>query len=1071
VGVIAVRNESVRLSLEDDFTSGMARATAATALFKRELNGLDGKNVSRDLDATSDSVDRVGDSSRRAAPRTKEAASGMRLLADAAITLGPALIPLGAATIPAITGALAGLGAAAGGIGVAVLAMNGLGDALKAIDKAHTEPTAENLQAMRVELEKLGPAGADFAKHLSDIRPVLSDLQNTARTGLFPGVEAGIDDLLTRLPQVQRIIADLSEGLGGLASEAGDSLGGDRFTAFFDYIESDARPTLEAFGHSLGNVTEGLANMLVAFAPLSRDFTGGFEDMTARFAEWSRTLQTNQGFQEFLAYIRKSGPQAIEFLSALADALTGLLEAAAPVGSVVLPVLTQMAKLFAAIAKSPIGPPLYAAAAALIVFNRAAKVTSGLLPSLTSGFGSLGAQAVTTRQQLALLGTAGAAAALGLGTVSDGFNQLDSISRSKDTIDATVQSFQDLQDTLSYSNVGKYADDLHINLARLAEDLATNGKNGEYAQRVLNQLGEDSHGVGAAFSSLGGNILPFYTANADKAYDANKDLKAIIEKMGGPLGQQRGLMGAVTGVAGGLASALGTASHAAQDFSNSLAELNGWFDRREAVRNYRDAIDALRKSLKDGFTREDAANIDAIGRSILQVADGIKSPGRRADFLAGARAQLEDLANHAAPKAAAEIQKVIDKFDAKGLTHPAPLKLIADTKPADDAIANTRRDLHKLSLEKTEPKISADAAQADETVNGVRYNLKSLAAKPTTPKITVDAGGAFGVIDGITRALNGIDRFIPVTVSVSQVGRLPVQHAVGGYTGDGRKYEPAGIVHRGEVVLPQEIVKRDRSMLASRYGFLPNMDKLRGYASGGYAKNFDGDYMTDIRNGRPSDEMSERIQFFVEGVQSATKVLKALKDELEKSKDALDKQRQKVDDITSAMGSLSSSVASRFDVNLGETSKTPWASGGGLQSMIDTATSQASQFPAIIAALKAAGLQGPALSEALQEMSFSQLQALAANPSGAAQLGASLSSLYAAQQAAGGAGAEAVYGGPLARESAKVDRLIAEVRELRKDVRQASKDNKDGHKHTADAAAGVHQSFGDGHRRGKRGPR
>ncbi|MBF6854176.1 phage tail tape measure protein, partial [Acinetobacter baumannii] len=32
--------------------------------------------------------------------------------------------------------------------------------------------------------------------------------------------------------------------------------------------------------------------------------------------------------------------------------------------------------------------------------------------------------------------------------------------------------------------------------------------------------------------------------------------------------------------------------------------------------------------------------------------------------------------------------------------------------------------------------------------------------------------------------------------------------AEGGYTGSGRKYEPAGIVHKGEVVWSQEDIKR-----------------------------------------------------------------------------------------------------------------------------------------------------------------------------------------------------------------------------------------------------------------------
>jgi hypothetical protein len=183
---VAVRNESVRLSLDDQFSSGMARAAAATALFKKELNGLDGKRVSRDLDDTAKSVDRVGTSSRKAGPEIDKFSGRLRLLADAAVVLGPALIPLGAAAIPALTGALAGLGAAAGGVGVTLLAFNGIGDALKAIDAYQLEPTVENLQKMQVALEKLGPAGAAVRHFLDDLEPQLHDLQNVARAGCSP---------------------------------------------------------------------------------------------------------------------------------------------------------------------------------------------------------------------------------------------------------------------------------------------------------------------------------------------------------------------------------------------------------------------------------------------------------------------------------------------------------------------------------------------------------------------------------------------------------------------------------------------------------------------------------------------------------------------------------------------------------------------------------------------------------------------------------------------------------------------------------------------------------------------
>ncbi|MBM6442409.1 phage tail tape measure protein [Pseudomonas sp. MIL9] len=56
----------------------------------------------------------------------------------------------------------------------------------------------------------------------------------------------------------------------------------------------------------------------------------------------------------------------------------------------------------------------------------------------------------------------------------------------------------------------------------------------------------------------------------------------------------------------------------------------------------------------------------------------------------------------------------------------------------------------------------------------------------------------------------------------------------GGYTGDGGKYQPAGIVHKGEVVIRKEVVQQ-RGMR----GYLERLNK-RGYADGGYVGSSDG---------------------------------------------------------------------------------------------------------------------------------------------------------------------------------------------------------------------------------------
>lgn len=63
---------------------------------------------------------------------------------------------------------------------------------------------------------------------------------------------------------------------------------------------------------------------------------------------------------------------------------------------------------------------------------------------------------------------------------------------------------------------------------------------------------------------------------------------------------------------------------------------------------------------------------------------------------------------------------------------------------------------------------------------------------------------------------------------IASMGDFIKGKADGGYTGDGGKYEAAGIVHRGEWVVPQEVVQRPGMM-----GFLNQLTYGKGYADGG----------------------------------------------------------------------------------------------------------------------------------------------------------------------------------------------------------------------------------------------
>lgn len=378
---MAVRREKVLLEVESDLAPTMIRDAAAAKLLAKELRGLSGQAVStsratRDMSTDNDNLSR---SATKAESTINQLTGRLRLLADVAAILGPALIPVGAVAIPAVAGLANELGVAALAGGTAILAFQGVGDALTAWNNAVLKPTAANLKTARIALEQLSPAARQMVATLQDLRPVLQGLRDTAAKGLFPGVTDALDALQDRLPDVERILHRVSSTLGDLLRDGGESLASARWDDFFHFLATDATQTLSSLGHVVGDLTHGMAELWMAFDPLNDDFSGWLEDVASGFDSWATGLSQTKGFTEFIDYVRTNGPQVADTFGALGNALLQIVEASAPLGGPVLKALESIARVVATIADSDLGTPIMGAVTAMALLSRATKVYEGLV--------------------------------------------------------------------------------------------------------------------------------------------------------------------------------------------------------------------------------------------------------------------------------------------------------------------------------------------------------------------------------------------------------------------------------------------------------------------------------------------------------------------------------------------------------------------------------------------------------------------------------------------------------------------------------------------------------------------
>ncbi len=391
---MGTRRERVVLDLQDDLSPGLVRGAAAAKLLDRALDDLNGHAVqtSRVSQQVSRDIDSVTGSAGRADRSINQLTGRLRLFADAAAIFGPGAVPVGGVLAAGVAGFASQLGFAAVAGGVLIGSMQGLGDALGAMNKAQLDPTNKNLQKAKEALERLSPAAEEFAEAAFDLKPALVAIRDMGAEALFPGLTESLDDLERLGPRVASIFQTVAGAAGEIAADGAASLASDRWADFFAFIEAEAPQALSELSSTIGAVTHGLSELWEAFGPLNSDMSGWLMDAASGFDEWATGLKATEGFAEFVDYIRTTGPQVADTLGALGDALVQIVQATAPLAGPVLAGLEGAAKAIGAIADSDLGTPIFAGIAALALLNRSLAVTAALSKTtLSSGmFAGLG---------------------------------------------------------------------------------------------------------------------------------------------------------------------------------------------------------------------------------------------------------------------------------------------------------------------------------------------------------------------------------------------------------------------------------------------------------------------------------------------------------------------------------------------------------------------------------------------------------------------------------------------------------------------------------------------------------
>ncbi|MFC8077524.1 hypothetical protein ACFUN8_18555 [Streptomyces sp. NPDC057307] len=320
---------------------------------------------------------------------TAAAVRGILTLATKLTTLGPIAIAAGAVGAAALGGITAGAvaaGAAVGAFGLAakpqlaeVANAAKLGEAAQKAMAAGAEDAAEKQKLYKDALAEMPPATRATAVAFVGLKGDFDKWSDSLAGTTMPVFTKGIGILRSMLPALTPLVktaagafTDMLDGL-----DKGVTSGG--FKKFMDELNTTAKQTLPHFIGIIKNVFMGFGGIIRAFLPEAANMTGGLEDMTAKFREWSEGLGQSQGFKTFMDYVKENGPLIGGTLKDVAVTLGNLIIALAPLAGVTLPILAFIAEQ---IAKIP--PPILTGIAVAITAIKIAMMAWSAYLWLTS---------------------------------------------------------------------------------------------------------------------------------------------------------------------------------------------------------------------------------------------------------------------------------------------------------------------------------------------------------------------------------------------------------------------------------------------------------------------------------------------------------------------------------------------------------------------------------------------------------------------------------------------------------------------------------------------------------------
>ncbi|MEE3805465.1 hypothetical protein V2H29_00715 [Lysinibacillus fusiformis] len=248
-----------------------------------------------------------------------------------------AVLPMIAPLIANIGVAIANLGPMIGTVAGSTFALVGAFASAGVAAGAFAAVAIPTIKKLFDENAKLNSAQMSAKSSFDNMKKTYQSLVKETEKPVLKAFTSAMQITNTLLTKLRPLFLSSAQAVSSLMTQLNTAIGTPPIQKFLDYLNTTGAPMLKTVTRSMGNVFKGLASMLVAFAPLTASTAKGFEEMTARFAEWSNGLSSSSKFQSFMDYVNENMPKIraifrdatagiVYFFSAFAGSSSGMMD-------------------------------------------------------------------------------------------------------------------------------------------------------------------------------------------------------------------------------------------------------------------------------------------------------------------------------------------------------------------------------------------------------------------------------------------------------------------------------------------------------------------------------------------------------------------------------------------------------------------------------------------------------------------------------------------------------------------------------------------------------------------------